>query len=275
MGWLLRLFQALFRRKPRTPKGRAPVKPTPSPPIATPAPAPPTPASAAPTPAPAPEVTLDPAPQPLPEPVSPPAPSPPPSPEELPDPAALAPESETLPEPPPERPPAPPPAPAVEQRSGVVRLSPHFTLSEFTMSQTAQRKGLDNTPPPEVVANLREVAQHMEKVRALLGNTPLVITSGYRAPKVNAALGSRSTSAHVKGYAADFICPAFGTPFDICKAIESSALMSEVDQLIHEYAGWVHISFDPRRRRQVMTFYHPNGMQRGLLPLTPSGRLLS
>jgi len=63
-------------------------------------------------------------------------------------------------------------------------------------------------------------------------------------------LGSKDTSAHVLGFACDFICPAFGTPLEICKAIEASGI--RFDQLIEE-GTWVHLSIDPRMRQQVLT----------------------
>jgi hypothetical protein len=131
-----------------------------------------------------------------------------------------------------------------------VQLSPHFSLSEFTISQTASRLGVDNTPDETVIARLKQTAEGMEEVRDLLGGKPILISSGYRSLAVNRALGSSDTSAHVKGYAVDFICPAFGSPLAICKALSKSKL--EFDQIIEE-GTWVHISFDPRMRGEVLT----------------------
>jgi len=133
-----------------------------------------------------------------------------------------------------------------------VQLSPHFSLSEFTISQTASRLGVDNTPDETVIARLKQTAEGMEEVRDLLGGKPILISSGYRSLAVNRALGSSDTSAHVKGYAVDFICPAFGSPLAICKALSKSKGF-EFDQLIEEKGQWVHISFDPRMRGQVLT----------------------
>ena len=132
-----------------------------------------------------------------------------------------------------------------------MQLSPHFSLSEFTISQTASRLGVDNTPDETVIARLKQTAEGMELVRDLLGGKPILIRSGYRSLPVNRALGSSDTSAHVKGYAVDFICPAFGTPLAICKAL-SKAKGFEFDQLIEE-GSWVHISFDLRMRGEVLT----------------------
>ena len=112
---------------------------------------------------------------------------------------------------------------------------------------------MDNTPDETVIARLKQTAEGMEEVRDLLGGKPILISSGYRSLAVNRALGSSDTSAHVKGYAVDFICPAFGSPLAICKALSKSKGF-EFDQLIEEKGQWVHISFDPRMRREVLTY---------------------
>jgi zinc D-Ala-D-Ala carboxypeptidase len=130
-----------------------------------------------------------------------------------------------------------------------MKLSEHFDLSEFTTSQTAARRGIDNTPNPAVMANLRRTASALEAVRTLLGK-PLLISSGYRSPDLNKVIGGAPTSAHVQGFAADFICPGFGDPLAICHAIRKSGL--KFDQVIEE-GTWVHISFDPRMRGEVLS----------------------
>ncbi len=134
-------------------------------------------------------------------------------------------------------------------------LTSHFSLEELTHSEIAVRKGLDNTPTPEIEANLAELALALEQVRELL-DCPLHISSGYRSAKVNAAVGGTGTSAHCQGYAADFTAPPFGSPKDIAEKIRDSALVW--DQLIAE-GTWVHISIDPKMRRQVMTAHFAGG----------------
>ena len=129
-------------------------------------------------------------------------------------------------------------------------LSPHFALAEFTRSETAARRGLDNTPDAETIENLKITAAGLEEIRALLGE-PIQITSGFRSLKVNSAIGSKPTSAHVKGFAVDFVCPQYGTPKEICEAIRDSQIA--YDQLIHEYGSWVHVSFAPELRRMALT----------------------
>lgn len=117
-------------------------------------------------------------------------------------------------------------------------ISGHFTLEELSFSEAAARLGLDNTPDPSVVANLGLVAEVMERIRTLLGNSPIVVHSGYRSLEVNQAVGGVVTSAHCCGLACDFVCPAFGTPAEVALTILKSDI--DYDQLILEY-GWVHV----------------------------------
>ncbi|BDC46011.1 D-Ala-D-Ala carboxypeptidase family metallohydrolase [Paraburkholderia terrae] len=139
-------------------------------------------------------------------------------------------------------------------------LTTHFTLEELTISQTATRRGIDNTPSPAAVDNLKKVAALLEQVRTLLGTKPVLVSSGYRSPGVNAAVGGASNSRHLLGLAADFTCPSFGSPKAICKEIAESELA--FDQLIFEGA-WVHIGLPPDNtpsRRQILTAHFQNGM---------------
>jgi hypothetical protein len=119
-----------------------------------------------------------------------------------------------------------------------MNLSEHFTLEELTVSETAARKGLDNTPDNNALINLRRLALFLEKVRAVL-NKPIKVNSAYRSPKVNASVGGSKTSQHCLGCAAD-IRVAGMTPNQVVKAIKSSNI--EYDQVIREYDSWTHIS---------------------------------
>ena len=130
-----------------------------------------------------------------------------------------------------------------------MRLTDHFTLDELTHSQTAARLGLANDPPPDVVQTLIGTAHGLEMVRALL-QAPILISSGYRSPALNAAIGGAQNSDHTRGDAADFICPGFGAPSTIVSALKDSGI--QFDQLIEEFGRWVHISFGPRMRGQVL-----------------------
>lgn len=137
-------------------------------------------------------------------------------------------------------------------------LAPHFSLEELT---TTDQHFLDNTPPAALLPALRNTALRMEAVRGLLGDRPIHVNSGYRSAAVNRAVGGAIDSAHMTGRACDFICPAFGDPLAICKLLSAAAL--EFDQLIQEGA-WVHISFDPRMRRDVLTKNPAGGYRIGL-----------
>ncbi len=130
-----------------------------------------------------------------------------------------------------------------------MQLTEHFSLAELTFSSTAERKGINNAPSPQIVEHLRVLATGLENVRALLGH-PMRVDSGFRCTELNAAVGGAKTSAHMLGYAADFVCPGFGNPLEIVRAISSSDLV--FDQCIQE-GTWVHISFDPKSRRDVLT----------------------
>lgn len=130
-------------------------------------------------------------------------------------------------------------------------LSAHFNLSEFTISQSAARLGLDNTPSLSVLAQLAKTALGMEMVRTLL-QAPIHINSGYRSPIVNKAVGGAANSQHVLGEAVDFICPGFGTPARIVAAIRAGVHQIPYDQVIMEFCGWVHISFSDSPRRQAL-----------------------
>lgn len=132
-----------------------------------------------------------------------------------------------------------------------MNLSEHFTLEEFTHSDTAARLGINNTPDGAMLERLKHTAEQLEAVRTLLGH-PIQVTSAYRSVALNAAVpGSSNTSAHTLGYAVDLKCPAFGSPLDVCRAIAASGI--KFDQIIHEYGSWCHVSFDPKLRGQTLT----------------------
>ena len=134
-----------------------------------------------------------------------------------------------------------------------IQLSEHFWLSEFTVSQRATRLGIDNQPSKEILQNLVFTANKMEVVRELLGGHPITPSSVYRSPELNEKTpGSSPNSAHMTGFAVDFACPRFGTPREVWDYLAFS-LDLDFDQLILEFNGWVHISFDPRNRGQVFT----------------------
>ena len=140
-------------------------------------------------------------------------------------------------------------------------LTEHFTLDEFLHSETAIRKKIPNVPDEEQLDNIKHTALLLEDVRSIL-NRPVIITSGFRSPALNTAVGGAANSMHMRGLAADFICPQYGSPFIIIKKLLSSGLV--FDQLIHEFGRWVHISTASVPRHMVLTVDHINGTRPGL-----------
>ena len=135
-------------------------------------------------------------------------------------------------------------------------LSEHFTLAEFTESQTATRRGIDNTPDGACIANMRtHTAPGLERARKLLKN-PIFITSGFRSRALNRVIGGSPTSAHVNGMAVDFKCPGFGSPHEVAVRLALSDI--DFDQLIFE-GRWVHMGFAYTARRQLLTANFAHG----------------
>ena len=115
-------------------------------------------------------------------------------------------------------------------------MTPHFTLAELTVTN---HRTLDNTPDPAALANLQRLAEFLEKVKELLWFKPIMITSAYRSAAVNAAVGSKDTSQHRAGCAADFRVPGM-TPREVVDACIKGGL--PFDQIILEFDAWTHIS---------------------------------
>ncbi len=139
----------------------------------------------------------------------------------------------------------------------MTRLSPNFTLAEFTRSQSAARRGIDNTPPAGAVLAMTALCINvLEPLRALAGG-PLVINSGFRSAKLNRAIGGSASSQHSLGEAADIERPGLSN-FDLAVLIRDNL---PFDQLILEAytpgtpgSGWVHVSYRAGRlRRSVLT----------------------
>jgi zinc D-Ala-D-Ala carboxypeptidase len=134
-----------------------------------------------------------------------------------------------------------------------MNLTPHFTLEELTASETAERNGWDNSPNDQELANLTRLADFLEQVKVVLNGKPIMISSGLRTKKVNDAVGSRDTSQHRLGCAADFRVPGM-TPDQVVKAIIASGI--GYDQVIREFDRWTHISVpnsvDTSPRKQAL-----------------------
>lgn len=132
-----------------------------------------------------------------------------------------------------------------------MNLSAHFTLEEFTHSQTAARLGLDNAVPADLMPAAARTAAMLEKVRTLLRSNAILISSGYRCPDLNKAVGSTNpNSQHTTAQAVDFTCPTYGPPGHIVNAIVKSDI--PYDQVILEFGKWVHISFSDNARKQAL-----------------------
>ena len=135
-----------------------------------------------------------------------------------------------------------------------MKLSPNFSLNELTKSQTAERKGIDNTPSAEHQENLKSLCTHvLQPVRDHFGHV-VSVSSGYRSPELCTAIGSKSTSQHAKGEAADF--EIFGVSNkELADWIHYNL---NYDQLILEYwkgeddpnSGWVHCSYSENQKRR-------------------------
>lgn len=120
-----------------------------------------------------------------------------------------------------------------------MNLSEHFTLDELTASETAARNNWDNTPNATEMANLVRLAAFLEDVKTVLGGKPVIINSAFRSKLVNDAVGSRDTSQHRIGCAADIRIPGM-TPDEVVKAVMAAGL--GYDQVIREFDRWTHIS---------------------------------
>lgn len=142
-----------------------------------------------------------------------------------------------------------------------MNLTAHFSLDELTASEVAARRGLDNTPPADVLPVLIRTAQGLERIRSLVGK-PLRVNSGYRSKAVNDAVGSKDTSQHLKGEAADIVCPGMDVR-ELAKVIADNRFALSVDQVILEFGAWVHVSFTERPRHAVLTI-DADGTRTGL-----------
>ena len=115
-------------------------------------------------------------------------------------------------------------------------MTPHFTLAELTMTSHRQ---FDNTPNAAEIANLTRLAQFLELVKAKLDGKPIIVNSAFRSKQVNDSVGSKDTSQHRLGCAADIRVPGM-TPDQVVRAIISHGLY--FDQIIREFDAWTHIS---------------------------------
>jgi len=125
-------------------------------------------------------------------------------------------------------------------------MTPHFTLAELTATSHRQ---FDNTPNEEETANLQKLAEFLERVKEALDGKPIMINSAFRSKQVNDSVGSKDTSQHRTGCAADFKVPGM-TPDAVVRAIIAAGL--PYDQIIREFDAWTHISISDTPRRQAL-----------------------
>jgi hypothetical protein len=129
-------------------------------------------------------------------------------------------------------------------------MTPHFTLAELTATSHRQ---FDNTPNEAETANLQRLAEFLEQVKTALDGKPIMINSGFRSKQVNDSVGSKDTSQHRIGCAADLRVPGM-TPDQVVRAVIAAGL--PFDQIIREFDAWTHISVtntpDGTPRRQAL-----------------------
>ena len=133
-----------------------------------------------------------------------------------------------------------------------MNLSAHFTLDELTHTD---HRELDNTPNEQELANLNRLAAFLEEVKTVLGGKPIMVNSAFRSKAVNDAVGSKDTSQHRVGCAADLRVPGM-TPDEVVKAVIASGI--GYDQVIREFDRWTHVSIPnatngtPRRQALII-----------------------
>jgi hypothetical protein len=130
-------------------------------------------------------------------------------------------------------------------------MTPHFTLAELTHTD---HREFDNTPNEAELANIRRLAEFLEQVKTVLGGKPIMVNSAFRSKQVNDAVGSKDSSQHRIGCAADFRVPGM-TPDQVVKAIIAANL--PFDQVIREFDRWTHISIPnagvtPRKSKLII-----------------------
>jgi len=133
-----------------------------------------------------------------------------------------------------------------------MNLTPHFTYEELTHTD---HREFDNTPNEQELENIKRLAAFLEEVKTVLGGKPIMVNSAFRSKQVNDAVGSKDSSQHRIGCAADIRVPAM-TPDEVVKAIIASDL--GYDQVIREFDRWTHVSIpntpesSPRKSKLII-----------------------
>lgn len=135
----------------------------------------------------------------------------------------------------------------------MTNLSPNFTLEEMIFSQHATRKDMDNTPNARQKTNLERLTNaYMEPLRDILGDRPIIVSSGFRSYNLNRAIGGSKRSAHLDGRAVDFTVKGVPT-LDVMETIVTSGFYKNCDQVIYEFGRWIHLGIaemgkEPRKQ---------------------------
>jgi zinc D-Ala-D-Ala carboxypeptidase len=129
----------------------------------------------------------------------------------------------------------------------MTQLSAHFTLSDFTDSDTASRNHINNTVPDHLYSNMQLTIGMLERIRAYLTSTagrdvPVFLSSGYRCIALNNIVSKNPNSDHTKAFAADIKCPNFGSPFLVASTLAPKMDALGIGQIIYEFNSWVHVS---------------------------------
>jgi uncharacterized protein YcbK (DUF882 family) len=137
----------------------------------------------------------------------------------------------------------------------MTQLTANFSLEELTRSEAANRNGWDNTPNEQEIANLKRLAALLQKVKTAIGGKPVMINSGFRSKQVNDSVGSKDSSQHRLGCAADIRVPGM-KPREVVEACIKAGI--PYDQIILEFDSWCHISipnapeFNPRKSALII-----------------------
>lgn len=143
---------------------------------------------------------------------------------------------------------------AITDKTNEIMGRSYFTITELTRSATAKARGIDNTPTAAVRVKLQTlITECLDPIRRIYGR-PIIVSSGYRCPALNAAVGGVANSQHTTGEAADLVPASGGSLAGIFRAAVQFGMF---DQLIIEQKGaskWVHVSYGPRNRRTILAY---------------------
>jgi uncharacterized protein YcbK (DUF882 family) len=150
-------------------------------------------------------------------------------------------------------------------------MTAHFSIAELTDTNV---RDVDNTCPDELMGNLKDLADMLERIRAALSakagfDVSVIVSSGYRSPEVNARVGGRPSSDHLQALAADIKAPSFGTPAQVSQFLAEHMADLGIGQIIKEFAnnggGWTHVSAKkPEREVNCVLTIDQRGVQVGI-----------